>query len=176
MIAFLGFAYIGLVVLLCYFIDKGDSNDKEDKNFKDWLEDKNFDDPLIYYADGETTNFDLACYPYYADTLSGAVGHLCRKLGVHEVIVPPIRKAERFALYYASKPVSQNIMCDEERLESFMGVREMQRFDKGSWLVQYCPSGKTFFMDGKSIYGSSLEEALKKFNKYYYKITCEGAE
>ena len=176
MIAFLGLAYIGLVVLLCYFIDEGDSNDEEDENPKDWLEDRASDDPLIYYADGETTDFELAFRPYHADTLSGAVGHLCRKLEVHEVIVPPIRKIERFALYYSSKPVSQNIMFGEEGLESFMGVREIQYFEKGAWLVQYCPSGKTFFMDGESIYGGSLEDVLKKFNKCYYKIACGGVE
>ena len=59
MIAFLGFADIGLVVLLCYLIDKGDSNGKEDKNFKDWLEDKNFDDPLIYYVAYKETGLDF---------------------------------------------------------------------------------------------------------------------
>lgn len=169
MIAFLGFAYIGLAVLLCYLIDKGDSGNEKDEAPKDWLEDRDPQVPLIYYRDGERPSFDLTFPPYCVNTLNQAIRYLCRKLEIHEIIVPPIRRAERFALYYSSKPVSQNIMCNEETLESFMGVRKIQYFEEGSWLIQYCPSGKTFFMDGKSIYGSSLEDVFETFNEYLKK-------
>ena len=124
------------------------------------------DEPLIYFADGETRKWEISCCYSGAKTLGKAVAKLCKKLELPVPDVPDLTQATRFGLYYSPEHSPTNIMCGEEPNESLFGVSRIDFFEEGEWLIQYCPSGKSYFSNGRSFHGDSMAEVFAKFKEY----------
>ena len=103
----------------------------------------------------------------YYSSFNKALAIMCRKLHINNPSIKVnekslLEKCDEVRVYYDSerKPTRFGSAEDMGDMGNSIFPEYINHYEKGAWLIQVCPHGKTYWSSGKSYNHKTLDKAL----------------
>lgn len=108
----------------------------------------------------------------YYNSFTKALNAMCRKLHINNPSIKVnekslLEKFDEIRVYYDSERKPTRFGSEEDMYDRYNSIipEYINHYEKGAWLIQVCPRGKTYWSSGKSYNNKTLDSALSDLVK-----------